>query len=80
MNAKLFFRAAVFLLLFFVVLYTGMHNTHRVDFSFPLLFDKKISQPAAIIYFGVFALGVLAGMMLVGSGKESKGSTGKKAK
>jgi len=82
MNAKTLFRAIVFLLLLFVVLYVGMENKHSVDFYFPLLLDKKISQPAALLYFGMFAVGVLAGMVLNAGGKEKGGESegGKKKK
>lgn len=80
MNAKTFLRAFVFLALLFVVLYTGMNNTKAIDFNFPLIWDKKVSQPAALIYFAVFAIGVLAGMALnAGNGGGSdKGSASKK--
>lgn len=64
MNLKLLFRGFVILVLLFVVLYVGMTNTHPIDFFFPLLLEKKISQPAALIFFGMFAIGVVAGMML----------------
>ena len=64
MNAKTLFRGIVFLLLLLVVLYVGMTNTHQIDFFFPILQAKKISQPAALIFFGLFATGVIAGMML----------------
>ena len=75
MNAKTLFRGVIFLLLLFVVLYVGMENPHRIDFYFPVLLEKKISQPAALLFFGMFAAGVLAGMML-NSGGEKKSSGG----
>jgi uncharacterized integral membrane protein len=71
MTPKMFLRAAVFLLMLFVVLYTGMYNTHRIDFYFPVVFAKKVAAPAAIVFFALFAIGVLAGMAL------NAGSTGK---
>ena len=77
MNAKMLLRAAVFLLMLFVVLYTGMHNTHRIDFYFPLVLAKKAVAPAALIFFAVFALGVLAGMAL-SSGHSSAPGSGRK--
>ena len=73
MNAKTLFRAIVFLLLLFVVLYVGMENPHRIDFYFPILLDKKISQPAALLFFGMFAVGVIAGMMLNNGGDKKSG-------
>jgi uncharacterized integral membrane protein len=81
MNPKMFFRSFVFLLLLFVVLYIGMTNTHRIDFSFPVLMESKLSQPAAIIFFAMFAIGVIAGMMLhagSGGGKPAGGEGRKK--
>lgn len=76
MNAKMFFRSIVFLLLLFVVLYIGMHNTLPIDFYFPVLLEKKLSQPAALIFFAMFAIGVIAGMMLHAG--EKSGGEGKK--
>jgi hypothetical protein len=59
------------------MLYVGMNNTHRVDFHFPVAgtTDKTpIQASAALIFFGVFAVGLLAGTILtVGSG--GKGSS-----
>jgi len=76
MNAKTIFRGLVFLLLLFVVLYVGMANPHKIDFYFPLLLEKKISQPAALLFFGMFAIGVVAGMMLTGDKQKAVGGGG----
>ena len=73
MNAKMFARAFVFLTLLFAVLYTGMSNPQRVDFHFPLLLERKVSQPAAILFFAMFAVGVFAGMLL-NAGSPAKGA------
>jgi len=81
---KILIRALVFLAAMFLVIYIAMHNTADISFRFPLLLDKDIKQPAAILYFGVFAIGVLAGLMIHGGGKEAKaksssgGDSGKK--
>lgn len=82
MTPKKLFRAFVFLAMLFVVLYVGMMNTHRVDFAFPLLLEKKVTQPAALLFFAVFAIGVVAGMALGGGGdsKPESGSAPKKSK
>jgi len=75
------FRAIVFLLILFVVLYVGMNNTNRILFSFPLAFQKDIQEPAALIYFAIFAVGVVAGTMLSfggGGGKKSAEKSPKK--
>jgi len=78
----MFLRAFVFLLMLFVVLYLGMENRHRVDFYFPLIFDKKITLRAAFLFFAMFAIGVLAGMALNSGGGGGGGgdSAGRKRK
>lgn len=69
-------KSIAFLALLFVMLYVGMNNPHQIDFQFPIAgttAKKPIHAPAAIIYFGVFAAGVLAGTLLHSSrsGKKS---------
>jgi len=76
MNTRMFLRAFVFLLLLFIVLYLGMENRHRVDFYFPLVFEKKVTQPAAFLFFAMFAIGVLAGMALNSGGGGGGGGGG----
>jgi len=58
------------LVIAFVMLYVGMNNTHSIDFHFPIAGtgapgkEQPLHASAALIYFGVFAIGVLAGTML----------------
>lgn len=78
MSFKTLLRTLVFLALFFVVLYLGMNNLQTIEFSFPLALQHNIREPAAIIYFGFFAVGVLAGTMFHGSGKGGGGGGGSK--
>ncbi len=80
MTAKLFFRAVVVLVLLFVILYVGLSNPHKIDFYFPILLEKKVTQPAAILFFAMFAIGLIAGMMLHGDGgsRKSEGSSSKR--
>lgn len=75
MNAKTLFRGIVFLLLLFIALYLGMKNTHPIDFYFPVVLEKKLSLPAALLFFVMFAIGLMAGIMM-NSGKEQKSSEG----
>jgi uncharacterized membrane protein YciS (DUF1049 family) len=59
------------LIILFVMLYVGMNNTKEIDFNFPIAgttAKDPIHASAALIYFGVFAVGVLAGTMLHSSG------------
>jgi len=69
------------LIILFVMLYVGMNNTQEVDFHFPIAgttAKAPIHASAALIFFGLFAAGVLAGTLLHfgggGGGKKSGGS------
>ena len=76
MSFKALFRIIVFLLILFVVLYTGMYNTETINFTFPIAFAKSIREPAALIFFAVFAAGVLGGTLLHnGSGGSRRSSS-----
>ncbi|MDP3072848.1 MAG: hypothetical protein Q8N18_21330 [Opitutaceae bacterium] len=72
-------KTIVFLAIFFVMLYVGMSNTHTIDFRFPIAgFTEKapVRTSAALIYFGVFAVGVLGGTVLAVGGKGAKKNGG----
>jgi uncharacterized membrane protein YciS (DUF1049 family) len=76
-------KTLLFLALLFVMLYVGMNNTHTIDFHFPIAgttATKPIRTTAGLIYFGVFAVGVLAGTLLHGGGGGKKKSGGGKEK
>jgi uncharacterized membrane protein YciS (DUF1049 family) len=78
MSIKAIFKLIVFLALLFVVLYIGVNNRQAADFNFPLLLDKKATRAAWEIYFGMFAIGVFAGAVLMaGSGKGRSKSSAK---
>jgi uncharacterized membrane protein YciS (DUF1049 family) len=73
MNFKVFLRTIVFLAILFTMLYVGMTNTQKISFAFPLLTDKPVTAPAAIVYFIIFAVGVVAGTMFhLGGGGAKK--------
>jgi uncharacterized integral membrane protein len=74
MSFKAVLKSIAFLILLFVVLYVGMYNTGRISFAFPLATPKPIDAPAALIFFGMFAIGVLAGTLLHGSAGGKKSS------
>jgi uncharacterized membrane protein YciS (DUF1049 family) len=83
MSFKAVIKSVVFLALLFVMLYVGMNNPQQIDFQFPVAgttAKNPIHAPAAIIYFGVFAVGVLAGTLLhssKGVGRKSSSSKDK---
>ena len=71
MSFKAVLKSIAFLILLFVMLYVGMNNTKEIEFNFPIAgvtAKDPIRQPAGIIFFGVFAVGVLAGTLLHGGG------------
>ena len=73
-------KTIALLAILFVMLYVGMNNTHEIDFHFPVagVTEKTpVHANAALIYFGVFAVGLLAGTILAvggGTGKKSGGN------
>ncbi|MEO7597320.1 MAG: hypothetical protein ABIV50_00185 [Opitutus sp.] len=76
-------KTVLFLALLFVMLYVGMNNTKPIDFQFPIVgitAKDPIHQAAAIIYFGVFAVGVLAGTLLHGGSKGGRKSSSSRDK
>ena len=76
MSFKAVLKSIGFLLILFVMLFVGMNNTGSISFAFPGLLKDKINAPAALIFFSVFAVGVLAGTMLH-TGGQKKGSAPK---
>lgn len=80
---KAILKTFVLLVILFVMLYVGMNNGHEIDFRFPIagVTDKKpVHASAALIYFGIFAIGVLAGTMLHTSSGGGKRSSAAKEK
>jgi hypothetical protein len=81
MSFSAVFKSIFFLLILFVMLYVGMHNPQTIDFHFPIAgtTDKTpVRASAALIYFGVFAVGVLAGTLLHSSGGKKKSASKEK--
>ena len=62
--ASVIFRTFAFLLILFLVVYIGTENTHQISFHFGLLLDKPAQTSAALVYFAVFAVGVIGGTLL----------------
>jgi uncharacterized integral membrane protein len=79
MNAKLLLKTLFFILILLLLVLMGMHNRGSVDFTLPPLLKDVIKQPAALMYFAFFAVGVLTGtIMTAGTGK--KGGSAKSPK
>ncbi len=59
----------------------SIENTQPIDFRFSLAIDKPVRASAAIIYFAMFATGVVGGTLLHNSGKGGgRGGEGGKKK
>ncbi|MBM3864661.1 MAG: hypothetical protein FJ381_02030 [Verrucomicrobia bacterium] len=80
---KVILKTVAFLALLFVMLYVGMNNLQSIDFHFPVAGTSAkapLRASAALIYFGVFAVGVLGGTILAAGSGGKRGSAGVKAK
>ena len=74
--ARLIFKTALTAALLLLLVLMGMNNRQTVEFNLPPLISKTQKQPAAIMYFSFFAVGLLAGGLLM-SGKRGGGSKSK---
>jgi len=72
--ARLIFKTAFMIALLMLLVIMGMNNLQTVELTLPPLLAKAEKQPAAIMYFGFFAVGLLAGVVLT-AGKGSKGKS-----
>lgn len=76
MNARLILKTVFLIVILLLLVLMGMSNRGSVSFSLPPILGKAISQPAAIMYFAFFAVGVLTGTILTaGMGKGGKGGS-----
>ena len=80
MNAKLLFKIVFIIVMLFLLVLIGLNNKQAVPFVLPPLLSKAVQQPAAIMYFAFFAVGMLTGAILTaGSGKKSGGTAARSA-
>ena len=79
MNAKTLFKTLFLLLMLLVLVLIGNYNREKVSFSLPPL-SLRVSQPAGIMYFGFFAVGVITGTVLTAGGGKSGGGASKPSK
>ena len=70
MSAKILVKTVFFMAVLLLLLLMGMHNRSPVDFSLPPVLKQTFQQPAALMYFAFFGVGVLTGAVITGgSGK-----------
>lgn len=69
--ARLIFKTAFTAALLLLLVIMGMNNRQIVELNLPPLLSRTEKQPAAIMYFGFFAAGLLAGAVLT-AGRRGK--------
>jgi uncharacterized integral membrane protein len=69
MNPKLILKTLVVIAILSLLVLMGMNNRQKVDLYMPPLLNKTQSFPAALMYFGFFAIGFLTGTILTAGGK-----------
>ncbi|WCJ58683.1 hypothetical protein NXS98_13285 [Fontisphaera persica] len=69
MNTKLLLKTLFLIVVLLLLVLMGMENRQTVEFHMPLILPNKVKQPAAIMYYVFFAIGVLTGTILTAGGK-----------
>ena len=77
MNSKLLLKTLFMIVILSLLVLMGMHNTQRTTLSLPPIVPKTQELPAALMYFGFFAVGVLMGTVLTAGGGKKGGSKSK---
>jgi uncharacterized integral membrane protein len=78
-TTKLVLKTLFLIVILLLLVLMGMNNRAMVTFALPPLLSRAINQPAAIMYFAFFAVGVLTGTILTaGGGKKGGASKGEK--
>jgi hypothetical protein len=76
MNIKLILKALFIIAVLMLLVIMGMHNRDPVTLSMPEISRHVLSLRAALMYYGFFGVGFLAGAVLMsGGGKKSGGSS-----
>jgi len=57
-------KLAFFLVVLALLVLMGVYNKSVVDFNLPPLVNSAVQQPAALMYFGFFAVGMITGTVL----------------
>ncbi len=77
MNARLLFKTLFLIVVLLMLVLLGMSNQGKVSFTLPPLLTRTITQPAALMYYAFFAIGVLTGTLLT-AGRRAGGSRSSK--
>lgn len=78
MNFKLIVKTVVIIAILSLLVLMGMYNTNMIELHLPHMkpeWPTVLKQPAAMMYFGFFGVGFLAGtIVMAGGGKRSSKS------
>ena len=77
MNTKLLLKMLFLILIALLLVLMGMNNQRKVDFTLPPFLTQVIQQPAALMYLGFFAVGLLTGTILTAGVGGKKGGGAK---
>jgi uncharacterized integral membrane protein len=72
MKLMLLIKTGFVMGIFLLLVLMGVHNRNQVDFSCPPLIANVVQQPAALMYFAFFAVGVITGTVITFGGGKSK--------
>jgi uncharacterized integral membrane protein len=76
MSPKLIAKTLFMIVVLSLLVLMGMYNTHKVELNLPPPLPKAQKAPAALMYFGFFAVGLLTGTILTVGGKRGGGGGG----
>jgi len=76
MSFQTILRTIGFLIILFLVMFVSSENTQTIDFHFSLYSTKPVRATAAIVYFVIFAAGVIGGTLLNGGSSKPASSRG----
>jgi hypothetical protein len=81
MNFKLIFKTLFIIAILSLLVMMGMNNTNNIELHLPHMrseWPTVLKQPAAMMYFGFFGVGFLAGtIVMAGGGKRSSSKSEK---
>lgn len=81
MNAKMIFKTVFLIAILLLLVLMGMNNRDTVSFKLAPLLKRPLVQPAAIMYFGFFAVGLVTGTIIaLGGGKRGSGASASRGK
>ena len=70
MNVKFIFKTLVILALLALLVIMGLNNHQDVSLKMPYILPRTVEQKAALMYFAFFAIGFLAGAILMAGSKK----------